>query len=64
MVALAGPCAIETREPRQARKGATVVIFLCAAARLVSAATLFFLSARWFRHLCELRLAMGLYNEL
>jgi len=42
MVALAGPCAIETREPRQARKGATVVIFLCAAARLVSAATLFF----------------------
>ena len=30
MVALTGPLATASREPRQARKGATVVVTLCA----------------------------------
>jgi hypothetical protein len=35
MVALTGPLATASREPRQARKGATVVVTLCAEVWLV-----------------------------
>ena len=35
MVALTGPLATANREPRQARKGATVVVTLCAEVWLV-----------------------------
>jgi hypothetical protein len=39
MVALIGPLAINICEPRQARKGATVAVTLCAGVWLVRVAT-------------------------
>ena len=41
MVALTGPLATASREPRQARKGATVVVTLCAEVRLVRVTAIF-----------------------
>ena len=41
MVALTGPLATASREPRQARKGATVVVTLCAEVWLVRVTAIF-----------------------
>lgn len=62
MVALSGPLAMINYEPRQARKGATVVVTSCAGVWLVRAATQILFAVKilfllLFRTVCLYQLA-------